>query len=235
MEEFDLFNTDTWSNPFDSTPDYGQGNDLLQPYQPASQPIGPLQENGTFDDWGWLSDVKGLYEENKGWIDPLVGYGKEYYKSNKAAGLADEYKQLRQPGIDFNKEAIARQRAYMQPGNVDRGVAEDLNRVSGMLTQQYARADQPRFASAFNAGTLGSSTFGRQQATRAAARDKVWANNIVPAAYDQYYSRGTQMSNADTAVAGLFKGDPQLQPAYTQANYRSDPWGNAVINYFDGA
>ena len=216
-----------------STPNFGQGNDLLQPMQPSPQrQIGPLTEQGNFGgDYGLFQGIGNFYDNNKGWIDPAIGFGKEYYKAGVASDEAEAYKRRLQPSIDFSNEASARQRAYMDPANVEKAVGADLDRKAGMLSQQYRRADQPRFASAFDRGNLGASTFARTMATRDAERDTNWANVVVPGAYDQYYNIGKQRSNADTATASMLSGNPVLQQEYAQADYRSDPWQNALMKY----
>jgi hypothetical protein len=218
-----------------STPNYGQGNNLLQPVQPSPQrQIGPLTEQGNFGgDYGLFQGLGDFYNNNKGWIDPAVQFGGEYYKADQAADQADLYKKRLQPSIDFSNKASARQQAYYDPAAVEAGVGADLDRMQGMLSQQYRRADQPRYASAVDRGTLGASTFARSMATRDAERDANWANVVVPGAYDRYYNRGKQMSNADTATALMLSGNPVLQKEYAQADYRSDPWGNAITNYFN--
>jgi hypothetical protein len=220
-----------------STPNYGQGNDLLQPTQP--RPIGPLTEQGNFSgDYGifqgagnLLSGASNFYNRNQNWIDPAVGAAGAYYKADRASDAADKYMRDQQPSIDFANKASARQQAYYDPANVEAGVGADLDRKAGMLTSQYRQQDQPRFANALAAGKLGSSDFGRKMAQRDAARDTNWANTVVPAAYDQYYNRGTSMSNADTATSRMLSGNPVLQSEYRDIRAKQDPWQNALLNY----
>ena len=100
-----------------------------------------------------------------------------------------------------------------------------------MLSQQYRRADQPKFANALSKGNLGASTFGRHMAMRDAERDTNWTNKTVPDAYARYYNRGTQMSNADTATSRMFSGNPVLQQEYRDIRSKQDPWQNALLNY----
>jgi hypothetical protein len=183
------------------------------------------------DSWGWLSDVGSFYDNNKSWIDPAVGAIGAVYKADRASDAADKYMRDQQPGIDFANKASARQQAYYAPAAVEAGVSADLDRKAGMLTSQYRQQDQPRFANALSAGKLGSSDFGRKMAQRDAARDTNWANTVVPAAYDQYYNRGTSMSNADTATSRMLSGNPVLQSEYRAIRAKQDPWQNALLNY----
>jgi hypothetical protein len=187
------------------------------------------------DSWDWLSDaasgVSDWYKSNKDWLDPAVDLGKTYYARKGQADQAKRELANLKPWQDFSAEAIARQRAYMNPEAVEAGVGADLDRISGMLSQQYRRADQPRYASAFSKGKLGASTFGRQMAMRDSERDTAWANKIVPAAYDRYYNRGATMSNADTAIGGMFRGQPILQNTYEDRVRASDPWRSTLDQY----
>lgn len=216
-----------------STPNYGQGNDLLQPVQPGPQrPIGPLTEQGNFGgNYGLLQNVGDFYDRNQGWIDPALGLVGSAYQANRAADTAKQYMRDQQPGIDFANKAAARQSAYYDPAAVEAGVGANLDRMQGMLTRQYREADQPRFASAFSAGKLGSSDFGKKMAQRAAARDANWAEKVVPAAYDQYYNVGKQMSNADVATARMLTGNPILQEEYRNIRAQENPWQNVLLNY----
>ena len=187
--------------------------------------------NSSGSDWGWLSDVGEFYDSNKSWIDPAVGFGKTYYARKGQADQAERELANLKPWQDFSAEAIARQRAYMNPEAVEAGVGSDLDRISGMLTSQYRQQDQPRFANALSAGKLGSSDFGRKMAQRDTARDTNWANTVVPAAYDRYYNRGATMSNADTAIGGMFRGQPILQNTYEDRVRASDPWRSTLYQY----
>ena len=189
--------------------------------------------NSSGSDWGWLSGVGEFYDSNKSWIDPVVGFGKEYYKADKASDLADEYKQRMQPSIDFNKEAVARQRAYYDPATAQKAIGAEAARTAGYLTDAWSKQDQPTYANAYARGMLNSDPFARSRATTSTARDKYWTEQAMPAIEDRYYNRGTTLSNADTATSRMLTGDPTLQPTYTQADYRSDPFDNALINYFN--
>jgi len=182
---------------------------------------------GFDSDWSF-DGIGNFWDENKGWMTPLAKAGYSAYQEGQAG---DAYRAARKPWQDYMDKSIKQQSAYYDPSAVEAGVAQDLERKAGMLSSQYRGADMPRYSSAFNKGTLGSSTFNKQMASRDAARDVSWANQVVPGAYDQYFNRGSQYGNANSQVAGLFTNQPIMQPTY-QASQTS-PWTNAFDKYLN--
>jgi hypothetical protein len=159
--------------------------------------------------------------------DNLIRAGKGLYEGYQTGEANKAYLAQQQPLQDYYASVLPQLQSYYDPANSRKGIRSEFERRQGLLTPYWDETDAKRKASAAQAGRLGSSTYGKQQAQAEAQRANLLSNQVLPAAESAYYNAPTQMMSQFGNVAGLMSGQPNVQPAYQKA--QQSPWET----YFD--
>lgn len=209
----------------------GTTDPLLAPNQPSRQNIGPLTQQGNFYP---SNSVTGLLSNFMGSdVSPWVDLGKNIYGGYRTSEEADKYLQNLEPLRNLGSEYEGFMSQYYTPQNLAREEAKEISRLSDLAAPLMERATYRGAAQARAKGQpWGASTqgnFAQQQNQREAA--KLFSDVIQPRARQNVYGTGTTLGDSYTARAKMMAGQPQFQPTYQQAQYRANPWTNALDNY----
>ena len=177
-------------------------------------------------DWDWVSDVGDWYKENKEWVAPAA---KSLYGAYRADKAGDEYRAQQQPLQDYYNKMLPRFEEYYDPANVKAGIGKEFGRRSGMLSDIWREADQPREAAYVSRGMDRSSTAARERAASDVRRSKYLMENVLPESEQAYYNAPTQMMNQMRGTTGMMGAQPNMQQMYQSS--QKNPYQDALDRY----
>ena len=209
-------------------------NDMLAPVAIAgSQLIGPKTEGGNFYDGSNLTGMLSNFIGND--VSPWIDLGKTVYGGYRGSQEADRYMENLAPLREIGNQYEGFMSQYYDPQNLARLENQEIARMTEQAAPLLDRATYRGAAAGAKAGQpWGASTVGNyNQAQNQRDTARLFSDVIQPRARQNVYDTGTAQSNAYTSRAKMMSGQPQFQPTYQQAQYRSNPWTNAADNYFN--